>query len=100
VGLLLQVRFLVNELRKQVDSHVGELASDLEAQPQHASQGSSDDYIFKVDQKLLPPAVCRPLYQDPLAHYNALIFPGCLGISQVVTWPAGRHSQLLLAATH
>ncbi|EIE26679.1 hypothetical protein COCSUDRAFT_52422 [Coccomyxa subellipsoidea C-169] len=53
------VRVLVNELRKQVDTRVGELADDLVAEPQHAS-GDPDGLIFKVDQKLLPPAV-RPL---------------------------------------
>ena len=53
-----QVRVLVNELRKQVDTRVGELADDLAAEPQHAS-GDPDALIFKVDQKLLPPAV-RP----------------------------------------
>lgn len=54
-----QVRFLVGELRKQVDTRVGELADDLAAEPQHAS-GDPDALIFKVDQKLLPPAV-RPV---------------------------------------
>lgn len=51
-----QVRVLVNELRKQFDSRVGELADDLMAEPQHAS-GDPDALVFRVDQKLLPPAV-------------------------------------------
>ncbi|BDA40681.1 Glutathione-regulated potassium-efflux system protein KefB [Coccomyxa sp. Obi] len=49
------VRVLVNELRKQVDARVGELADDLAAEPQHAS-GDPDALVFRVDQKLLPPA--------------------------------------------
>lgn len=62
--MCIQVRFLVNELRKQVDTHVGELADDLEAQPQHSSLGDPDNYLFKVDQKLLPPAV-SPFFSHP-----------------------------------
>ena len=51
-----QVRYLVDNMRVQMDSRVGEIAGDLRAQPEHAN-GDPDSFVFKVDAKLLPPAV-------------------------------------------
>ena len=50
------VRILVRELRKQMDSHVVELAEELMSDKQHLPK-DPDGYVYKVDQKLLSSAV-------------------------------------------
>lgn len=94
--LVVQVRFLVNELRKQVDTHVSDLASELEAQSQHASQGDPDNYIFKVDQKLLPPVVGHPApssctHMETLPSLAFLCPAFCLTLHLLVPFLARHH---------
>lgn len=74
----MQVRVLVNELRKQVDARVGELADDLMAEPQHAS-GDPDALVFRVDQKLLPPAV-RPASHSASTSCLGTAIATCTGV--------------------
>jgi hypothetical protein len=50
------VRFLVGNMRKQMDARVGTIAADLRAQPEHSNR-DPDSFVFKVDAKLLPAAV-------------------------------------------
>ena len=75
----------MDNMRVQMDSRVGEIAGDLRAQPEHAN-GDPDSFVFKVDSKLLPPAVrARPLSRTSTELPALLVVCSSLELRTITT---------------